>query len=241
MIFLALAGLLSSEFRDAEGSLTHTQGFSTLESPVILRTQARQPRRKLQPRQTKNTLINTYWDIFKPPGQYTLEFGLAAGTNFLNTAYGGINPNVFLRAHGAYKIDPTLPFTIHAALDGNIYEQSAGDLKYSSNFLMLAAGGGLQYWYYGMRLDVQLEAGVLARYASQTDGFIKPVETFSASLAAGAWTGMAFSLGGNVALSFKLGTRVHSLQSLDVQDGRVDYMVVGGLEFMPDAQTYDPY
>ncbi len=221
------------------------------EDPVILaqaRTRpqpkrTRRPARKQRARRTpqKNGFVDGYWNIFTPPGSYSIEIGLAGGTNYLQTAYGGQNPNILLRGHAAYRPDRNAPLAFFLAADTNTYEQTAGPLSYSSTYVMLGGGAGLKYWYYGMRLDLLAELGVLGRRGSQTDGRGEQVDAFTASFAGSLWANTAFSLGGHVSTSFQLGARFHSLQSFNPQDGRVDLMALLGFEYMLDAKPYDPY
>ena len=67
------------------------------------------------------------------------------------------------------------------AADPNTYEQTAGPLSYTSNYLMLGGGAGVKFWYYAMRLDLLAEVGVLGRRSSQTDGGGQSFDAFSAS------------------------------------------------------------
>lgn len=221
------------------------------QDPVILaqaqpqprqrRRRGKRPQRRRRNQPEKNGFVDGYWNVFTPPGSYSLEVGVAGGTNYLQTAYGGLNPNILLRGHLAFRPDRNSPLAVFVAADTNTYTQTAGPLSYTSNFLMLGAGAGLKYWYYAMRVDLLAEVGVLGRRAAQTDGRGQEFDALSASFAGSLWANTAFSIGGHVAASFQLGARIHSLQSLSPQDGRLDFMALVGIEYMLDAKPYDPY
>lgn len=216
------------------------------QDPVILKTQqkrparrAARPQRKAAKKQPKNSLLSCFWNVFAPPGPYTMEIGLSGGLNFLETAYGGSNPNITGRLHGAYRIDPALPIQLFGAIDYSGYSQDAGPLTYDSRFLMFAAGGGLLTWISAVRLDLGAELGALLRQSSQSDGKGTDITQYTMQPAASLVGGMGFSLFGHVSLSLKGIARVRT--DRDFSFAALDYMVLYGLEYYIDAKPEKLY
>ena len=185
----------------------------------------------------KNSALVLFWRIFPPPGRYTKEVGISVGANFLETAYGGRNPNVIYRGHFGIRPMPNkLPLMVYGMADYSDYEQTAGPLVYTSRFFTLGAGAGFNYWIGPLRLDLMGEAGLLTRIASQTDGASDPITNFNVQPVIGAVTGGALALGGHVALSLRAAARMY-----DFGPSRVDLFVLYGLEWMIDAKPFRYY
>ncbi len=225
----------------------------TPSSPILLaqrapRRERRRPTRRRRPveaRQTapKDPLLDGLWGVFTPPGDYTLSIGAGVGTSFTETAFGTPNPNLTGRLQATFRPQPgQLPISVYGAFDYLNYEQTAGELRYQSQFYTLSAGGGLQYWFGGMRVDVLGELNAMVRTSTQTDGRIEPIVTSNLSPGATLLAGGALSLFGYTALTMHAGARYHGLRSLDVLgDGRLDGVFLLGVEFITDARPFDPY
>ena len=185
----------------------------------------------------KNNALVLFWRIFPPPGRYTKEVGLSVGANFLETSYGGRNPNVLYRGHFGIRPMPNqLPLIVYGMADYSNYEQTAGPLAYNSRFFTLGGGAGFNYWIGPLRLDLTGEAGLLTRVSSQTDGVSEPIRNFNVQPVLGAVTGGALAIGGHVALSLRAAARVY-----DFGPSRVDLSVLYGLEWMIDAKPFRYY
>lgn len=223
--------------------------FDADQDPVILKTQQRQPARRQPARRParakskakapKNGLLSCFWNVFAPPGDYTMELGLSGGLNFLETAYGGSNPNIMGRLQGAYRIDPALPIQVFGALDYSGYSQDAGPLAIDSRFLTLAAGGGLVYWISALKLDLGAELGALMRLSSLTDGKGTDETNFAIQPVASVVGGLSFGLFGHVSLSLKGIARART--DRDFSFAAIDYSVLYGLEWYIDAKPKKIY
>ena len=188
-----------------------------------------------QPVPQKKRWLEVFWNIFPPPGNYTMEVGAAVGASFLETAYGGTNPNIMFRGHFGYRPNPRQNSLVaYGALDYMNYKQEAGELSYTSHYTGLMAGGGLLHYYGPLRLDATAEAGALVRVASQSDG-TNTYRAFHLQPAVGAIVGGGLSLGGRVTLSLKAGARVYGYPV------RTDFSVLYGLEWLIDARPIDMY
>lgn len=203
---------------------------------------ARQPATKPQRRpgvrqERKKPALVTFWRIFPPPGRYTKEIGLSVGANFLETAYGGRNPNVIYRGHFTFRPRPNqFPLVVYGMADYSDYEQTAGPLEYTSRFFTLGAGAGVNYWVGPLRFDLTGEAGLLTRISTQTDGQIDPITKMNVQPVIGAVTGGALAIGGHVALSLRAAARMY-----DFGPSRIDLSVLYGLEWMIDAKPFRYY
>ncbi|MEM1348716.1 MAG: hypothetical protein AAGI01_09190 [Myxococcota bacterium] len=221
------------------------------DAPVLLKTQRRQrapqpgtaprktqpPRRATPAREAESEYPSSGFagfvsSVFTPPRDYKASIYLAGGTNFLDTAYNGFNPNLFVRTQLNFRPNPSLPFSVFGAADVSRYRQVAGPLRYTSDFLNLSGGAGLHLWYEGLRLDLNGELGAMTRVATQTDGTITPAPQVTVVPSVGAWTGMAFSIARVVALTMHAGVRMHSLAGFTPSTGRVDAQVLFGLEYI---------
>jgi hypothetical protein len=236
----------------AGGSASSTSAALPSTSPVVLAQRAprqrprptrRRPVEARQQAEPKSPILDTLWDVFTPPGDYTLAIGAGVGTTFTETAFGTPNPNLTGRLQATYRPQPgQLPVSVYGAFDYLNYQQSAGELIYQSQFYTLSAGGGLQYWLGGTRLDVLGELNAMVRTSTQTDGRIDPVVSANVSPGVTLLAGGAMSLFGFTTLTMHAGARYHGLRSLDVLgDGRLDGVFLLGLEFLPDARPFDPY
>ena len=193
--------------------------------------------RPVRPREEKKRGLALFWRLFPPPGPYTREVGLSLGSTFLETAFGGRNPNIIGRGHFAFRpIPERFPLVVYGAADYSNYKQTAGPLEYTSRFISTVAGAGVNYWYGPLRLDLMGEAGILTRIASQTDGQIDPITNFNVQPVIGAVAGGAFGLGGRVALSLRTTVRAY-----DFGPSRVDVSVLYGVEWMIDAKPRRVY
>lgn len=238
-----LGGLPSER---AEGDVERSLSPANPERLVLLQQAPRNQRprttttaKKRQPvrQPPKNQALVMFWRIFPPPGRYTKEVGLSVGANFLETAYGGRNPNVIYRGHFGIRPMPNqLPLMVYGMADYSDYEQTAGPLAYTSRFFTLGAGAGFNYWLGPLRLDLLGEAGLLTRIATQTDGFSEPITHFNVQPVIGAVTGGALAIGGHVALSLRAAARMY-----DFGPSRVDLSVLYGLEWMIDAKPFRYY
>lgn len=221
--------------------------FDAAQDPVILKTQQRQPARRQPARRAtraktkapKNGILSCFWNVFSPPGDYTMELGLSGGLNFLETAYGGSNPNIMGRLQGAYRFNPDLPIQVFGALDYSGYSQDAGPLDISSRFLTLAAGGGLVYWISALKLDLGAELGALMRLSSLSDGKGTDETNFAMQPVASVVGGLSFGLAGHVSLSLKGIARART--DRDFSFGAFDYSVLYGLEWYIDAKPKKIY
>lgn len=212
----------------------------TLREPMMLAQSARPTQRPAQPRQArpvqkqrprpepKKPALALFWRIFPPPGAYTTEVGVSVGANFLETAYGGRNPNVIYRGHfGVRPVPRKLPIIVYGMFDYSDYQQSAGPLEYNSRFFTLGAGAGVNYWIGPLRLDLMGEAGLLTRVASQTDGEIDPITNVNVQPVVGLVAGGALAIKGKVALSLRAAGRMY-----DFGPSRMDLSVLYGVEIM---------
>ena len=236
----------------AGGSADSTSASPPSQPPVVLAQRAprqrRRPARRRRPVEARqdaqrDPLLDSLWGIFTPPGDYTLAVGAGVGTNFTETAFGTPNPNFTGRLQVTYRPMPgQLPISVYGAFDYLNYEQSAGELVYQSQFYTLSAGGGLQYWFGGMRVDLLGELNAMVRTSTQSDGRIDPIVTANLSPGMTLLAGGALSLFGYTALTMHAGARYHGLRSLDVLgDGRLDGVFLLGVEFITDARPFDPY
>ena len=216
---------------------------TTPSSPVVLGQEDTPPvrlvqkqRRRAEREPPKNRFLDLFWRVFPPPGDYTMEVGLSAGANYMETAYGGTNPNVIFRGQFAMRPMPgELPLFAYGVLDYTDYQQSAGDLFYNSRSSLLGVGGGLLHWIGPLRLDLAAEVGGLMRITTQGSDDFDPITRFHAQPAAGLIAGGGLGLLGHVAFSMRAGVRAHGWPA------RVDYMVLYGIEWMIDAKPYDYY
>lgn len=219
--------------------------FDADQDPVILKTQQRRQPARRQParrparakskaKAPKNGILSCFWNVFTPPGDYTMELGLSGGLNFLETAYGGSNPNIMGRLQGAYRLDPAMPIQVFGALDYSGYSQDAGPLAIDSRFLTLAAGGGLVYWISALKLDLGAELGALMRLSSLTDGKGTDETNFAMQPVASVVGGLSFGLFGHVSLSLKGIARART--DRDFSFAALDYSVLYGLEWYIDAK-----
>ncbi len=216
-----------------------TAGLSSEEddgpSPVPRNTQ---PEARVQAQgQQKNGFLEFFWTILPPPGDYSMEVGLSAGASYLETAFGGINPNVIFRGHFAMRPKPReLPFLFwYGALDHTSYEQTAGDLRYTSRYTGLSGGGGVLAWVGPLKFDLAAEAGMFVRNSTQTDGEIEPITQTHVQPYAGFIGGGALAFGGRVSLSLKAAGRFYG------NPVRSDWMVLYGVEWLIDADPVDRY
>lgn len=227
------------------------QDTETLDSPVVLaQTRKRRGYRpvqfmkpitipkvpKIPKRQEgdKNLFLVYFWKLFAPPGNYSMEVGLAGGMQFFETAYGDTNPNGIYRLHGAYRPAPgSIPVQLLASLDYTGYSQDAGKLSISNHTIGLGVGGGLAGWVGPIKLDLNVEVGPLLRMGSSSDDE-SSYTSFALSPAATATGGMAIPLFGHVALS----ARAHARAT---PPGRVHYSFIYGLEWFIDAKPVTIY
>lgn len=217
----------------------------TPDSPVITRTQQRRPsgqrprgKRPQRPRQQpKNGFLELFWNIFPPPGAYTMEVGLSVGANYLETAFGGINPNVIFRGQFSLRPMPRrAPLFVYGLVDYTDYKQIAGELEYISRYATLGAGGGLLGWVGPLRLDLGAEVGALVRASTQTDGQSDPITRYNVQPSLGLIAGGGLAILGHVSLSLRGAVRTYS-----GIPARVDYSVLYGLEWIIDARPVDYY
>ena len=206
-------------------------------SPLVktqTRRQAKRRRTRRKARKNRNPILGCFWSVFAPPGDYHFEVGVAGGVDYLETAYGGSNPNVLFNAHVAFRPKPRIPLQGILSLDYSSYEQSAGPLNYTSRYLGMFAGAGVVKWIGGLRLNGGVGVGGLMRIASQTDGDQIDETVFAFSPAATASAGMAISLFGHVALSLQGQVRVNTPY-------RLNYTVLYGIDWMIDAKPVKVY
>ena len=112
--------------------------------PTIVRAQARVKKREEAEEPKKSAFLDVFWNIFPPPGAYKYELGVSGAASFLETAYGGINPNVLYRVHFGVRPRPRrVPIFGYGVFDYTSYGQEAGDLFYTSRYATLGVGGGL--------------------------------------------------------------------------------------------------
>ena len=175
-----------------------------------------------------------FWKVFAPPGDYTMEIGLSGGVQFLETAYGGTNPNGVYRLHGAFRPAPgSIPLQLMASMDYTRYAQEAGKLSVVSQTIGLGLGGGLVQWIGPVKLDLNAEVGPLLRMGSISDGQ-ESFSNFALAPAATGTGGMAFSLFGHVALSARAQIRATA-------PSHIHYSFLYGLEWMIDAKPVTVY
>lgn len=225
------------------------------QDPVVIKTQQprrqppnqRQPPRQRQPpgqprsggrtppEKPKSAFLEGFWNIFPPPGPYTTEIGVAAGASFVETAFGGINPNAVVRGHFGLRPRPhRAPFVIYGAADYLNYRQNAGELSYVSHYTGLMGGAGLLGYYGPLRLEATGEAGALLRVSSQTDGNTS-VRKLWAQPAGGLVVGGGLAIKGRLVLSLKSSVRFYGYPV------RRDINVLYGIEYLIDARPIDYY
>jgi hypothetical protein len=209
---------------------------------VVVKTQSVPPRRKTAPprsRQStrqpddsqKSPLLKTFWRVMPPPGPYTLDLGVSAGANFLETAYGGLNPNFIFRGQLNYRPNPRRsPLVLHGAIDYSDHKQTAGLLSYTSRYISVVGGGGGALWYGPLRVDLGAEVGALVRSQTQTDGNIEPISTLAVQPVGGLIAGGCLAFAGRVCLSLRGAVRTYGIPN------RVDYSVLYGINVLLDAR-----
>ena len=209
------------------------------------RTPSKVPPRRVPPRgapskqaQERNFVLGCFWDVFKPPGDYTLAVNLSAGSSFWETAYSGTNPNLIIRGQVDYRPDPSLPVHLFGVLDHSNYRQEAGPLTYNARNLFLGGGAGAHVWIGPLRLDAGAEIGALNRISTQTDGK-NDFSSFAVSPAIGAIGGGALSILGHVALTARAEIRAYPGGRFDGL--RTDYAFLYGLEWIIDPKPVQVY
>ncbi|MEC9399312.1 MAG: hypothetical protein VX475_16925 [Myxococcota bacterium] len=197
--------------------------------PIII------PKKGPPPAKAKSPFLEGFWNIFPPPGPYTTEIGVAAGASFVETAFGGINPNVVFRGHFGLRPQPhRAPFVVYGAVDYSNYKQAAGELRYTSHYSGLMGGAGLLGYYGPLRAEATAEAGALVRVSSQTDGNTS-VRKLWAQPAGGIVVGGGLAIKGRLVLSLKGSMRVYGYPV------RRDVNVLYGIEYLIDARPIDYY
>jgi|GEM_PF-7043019 hypothetical protein len=228
---------------EAEPAPAHS---ASNQAPVVIQTQ--QPRRqppgqrqppggrpRTQPQQPKSRFLDGFWNVFPPPGPYTTEIGAAVGASFVETAFGGINPNMVFRGHFGLRPQPhTAPIVVYGAVDYLNYKQAAGELRYTSHYSGLMGGAGLLGYYGPLRAEATAEAGALVRVSSQTDGDTT-VRKVWAQPAGGIVLGGGLAIKGRLVLSLKGSMRFYGYPV------RRDVNVLYGIEYLIDARPIDYY